>query len=199
MLPLSRLFGITSVQVYVYFHRNPRDSDLMRRTIFFLWIVDGLHLAFTSHSVYYYSVTNFMNPLALTQCPWSFAVDVVFGDLSEVIVTAIFAYRIYKFSGKLWAFIFIMPPALVGFAGALAIGISAREVPDYTEFNHRYAWIWYATFSIQAFTDCAIAAALCTMLIRRRTGFKRFTGKLKSLSLTSAGPTRSFVRSSSTA
>ncbi|EKM48087.1 uncharacterized protein PHACADRAFT_203268 [Phanerochaete carnosa HHB-10118-sp] len=64
------LFGITSVQVYVYFHRNPRDSDLMRRTIFFLWVVDGLHLAFTSHSVYYYSVTNFMNPLALTQCPW---------------------------------------------------------------------------------------------------------------------------------
>ncbi|GJE94009.1 hypothetical protein PsYK624_101770 [Phanerochaete sordida] len=170
---VAMLFGITSVQIYVYFHRNPRDSKFMKRTIFFLWILDGLHLAFTSHSVYHYAVTNFMNPLALTQCPWSFAIDVVFGDLSEVIVTALFAYRIWKFSGKLWPLMLIVPPAIISFAGAIAIGVFARKVPDFVEFNDKYAWVWYAVFSVQAFIDCAIAVALCTMLIKRRTGFKR--------------------------
>lgn len=180
---VAMLFGITSVQIYVYFHRNPKDSSFMKRTIFFLWILDGLHLAFTSHSVYHYAVTNFMNPLALTQCPWSFAVDVVFGDLSEVIVTAVFAYRIYKFSGKLWPLLFIMPPTIVAFGGAVAIGVYARRVPDYVEFNSHYAWIWYGVFSIQAFTDCAIAVALCTMLIKRRTGFKRTDSLIRILVL----------------
>lgn len=30
------------------------------------------------------------------------------------------------------------------------------------------------TFGVQAFADCAIAASLCTLLVRRRTGFKRY-------------------------
>ena len=29
------------------------------------------------------------------------------------------------------------------------------------------------TFAVQAFADCAIAVSLCTLLVRRRTGFKR--------------------------
>ena len=33
-------------------------------------ILDGLHLALTTHGVYDYAVTNYMNPLALTMIPW---------------------------------------------------------------------------------------------------------------------------------
>lgn len=36
-----------------------------------------------------------------------------------------------------------------------------------------YQWLWYLTFSAQAFADVAVAVSLSVGLIRRRTGFRR--------------------------
>ncbi|EKM53080.1 uncharacterized protein PHACADRAFT_197512 [Phanerochaete carnosa HHB-10118-sp] len=102
---IAVLYGIASMQVYVYLHRSSGDTVLMKRTGTFgstavltrmTRILDSLYLAFTSHTIYYYAVTNFMNPLALTACPWTFAANMFVGDLVEVIVTLVYAYKIYK-------------------------------------------------------------------------------------------------------
>ncbi|EKM53076.1 uncharacterized protein PHACADRAFT_210798 [Phanerochaete carnosa HHB-10118-sp] len=177
------LYGIASVQVYVYLSHSPRDSSFMKGTIFFLWILDSLHLTFTTHGVYHYAVTSFMNPLALTQCPWSFAADMFAGDPIEVIVTLIFAHKIYKLSGSIWPLIFIVPPQLLSWVASIAVAVLELKFPSYHELEQRFAWIWYTVFSLQAFSDCAIAAILCTILIRRRTGFKRTDSLIRTLVL----------------
>ncbi|KAI0084629.1 hypothetical protein BDY19DRAFT_997543 [Irpex rosettiformis] len=178
---VSMLFGMTTLQIYVYFSRNPRDSLWMKGVMIVLWILDALHLILTSHTLYHYAVLNYMNPLSLTICPWSFAVDMMFGGLNEILVTAIFAYRIWKFSGKLWPVMLIIPPTLVGFAGAAAIGNFALKVPIYEEFKQHYAWIWYLTFSAQSVADIAIAATLTAILIKRRTGFHKTDSIIRTL------------------
>ncbi|EKM53095.1 uncharacterized protein PHACADRAFT_210812 [Phanerochaete carnosa HHB-10118-sp] len=87
------LYGITSMQVYVYFHsgRSPHDSRLIKRTIFSLWILSSLYIVLASHAVYYYTVTNFMNPSIVTKQPptwcWSLLADMFIGDLIEVAVS----------------------------------------------------------------------------------------------------------------
>lgn len=35
-------------------------------------------------------------------------------------------------------------------------------------------WIWYLTFGAQSFADIAIAATLSVILIKRRTGFRKY-------------------------
>ncbi|EKM53085.1 uncharacterized protein PHACADRAFT_210804 [Phanerochaete carnosa HHB-10118-sp] len=184
---ISVLFGIACVQVYMYFHSSIRDSSRMKGIVLFLWILDGLHLAFTSHGIYQYAVMNFTNPLALTQCPWSFSADMVFAELSDFILTSVFAYRIYKISGHMWPLIFIVPPQIVSLTAGLAIAVLVRKVPDYGELDKRYAWIWDTMFCLQAVADCAIAASLSTILVRRRTGFKRTNSLIRVLILYTIG------------
>ena len=41
----------------------------------FVRVLDGLHSAFAVQSVYFYAVTNFMNPLELTKIHWYVATD----------------------------------------------------------------------------------------------------------------------------
>ncbi|EKM53090.1 uncharacterized protein PHACADRAFT_210810 [Phanerochaete carnosa HHB-10118-sp] len=117
------LYGITSMQVYIYFHCSPRDSRLVKRTIFFLWILSSIYLVFASHAVYYYAVTNFMNPLAATKYSWSLVANLFVGDLIEIIVTLTFAYRIYILSGRKWPLILIILPQVASCIGTIATGV----------------------------------------------------------------------------
>ncbi|GJE94001.1 hypothetical protein PsYK624_101690 [Phanerochaete sordida] len=175
-------YGIATMQAYTYFRRSRSDHPVVKTSIFLLWILDGLHLFLFLHTMYGYFVSNFMNPVALTECPWSLAVDMAIGDLSELIMNVIFAHRIYKLSGGFWpALAVIIIPSLVSFAGALAITVLALKVPPFAAFRERYAWIWFATFSLQAFTDCAITAALSIILANCRTGFQRTNSLLRFL------------------
>ncbi|EKM53078.1 uncharacterized protein PHACADRAFT_210799 [Phanerochaete carnosa HHB-10118-sp] len=176
------LYGIASVQVYVYLHHSPRDSSFMKGTIFFLWILGSLHLVFTTHGVYHYAVTSFMNPLALTQCP-SVHADMFSGDPIEVTVTLIFAYKIYRLGGSIWPLVLIIPPQLLSWVASIAVAVLELKFPSYHELEQRFAWVWYTVFGLQAFSDCAIAATLCTILIRRRTGFKRTDSIIRTLIL----------------
>ncbi|GJE93979.1 hypothetical protein PsYK624_101460 [Phanerochaete sordida] len=170
---IAVLYGITSVQAYIYLHRPSSDGRAMKNIVLVLWLLHTLVLAFVSQTIYYYSVTSFMNPLALKLCPWSFAANMVAGEVLESTVTFVFAYKIYKLSGSLKPLIFIMPPPVICSVGAFAIVGLVLKNPSFDEFEDRYAWLWYASFGLQAFSDCTITAALVVLLIKRRTGFKR--------------------------
>lgn len=177
------LFGAATVQISIYCRRCERDGRVMRCAIALLWILDLVHLGFTSHSMYDYMVTNYMNPEVLLYCPWSFAANMVVGNISQVIVTGIFAYRIWKLSGKVWPLLFMIPPTLCNSAGAIAVTALLHKFPLYEDFRRRYSWIWCATFIAWTVCDCIIAVSLCTILARRRTGFQRTDSLIRTLIL----------------
>ncbi|KAJ3556092.1 hypothetical protein NM688_g2216 [Phlebia brevispora] len=68
------LYGITSLQTYIYFDRC-RDASWLKFLVFFLWTVDTVHLALMTRTVYFYAVSNFMNPFALMNVTWSIMVS----------------------------------------------------------------------------------------------------------------------------
>ncbi|EKM53098.1 uncharacterized protein PHACADRAFT_210814 [Phanerochaete carnosa HHB-10118-sp] len=182
------LYGIASIQVYVYFHYNLNDSPLVKRTIFSLWILSSLYLVLASHAVYYYVVTNSMNPSVVTKYPWSLVADLFVGDLIEVTVSLIFTYKIYRLNRCIWSVIFIVLPQVISFIGAIANGILDEKFPGgISAQGLKLDWLWCAMFGLQAVTDCAIAATLCTILVKRRTGFKRTNSLIRVLLLYSIG------------
>ncbi|KAJ3488102.1 hypothetical protein NLI96_g3072 [Meripilus lineatus] len=69
-LAAAVLFGVTSVQTKTYFSRFPKDPNIFKALMMVLWVLDFLHFVLISHSLYYYSVTNYMNPAALLEMHW---------------------------------------------------------------------------------------------------------------------------------
>ncbi|KAK0207351.1 hypothetical protein IW262DRAFT_1469593 [Armillaria fumosa] len=69
-------YGITILQTAVYFKLNPNDPWLFRYTVALLWILDTLHVALTTHALYFYLIKSFGNYFALLTVIWSFPVTV---------------------------------------------------------------------------------------------------------------------------
>ncbi|GJF00451.1 hypothetical protein PsYK624_167390 [Phanerochaete sordida] len=172
LIVLAVLYGVTSLQVYVYFHRDKRDSRLLKSVVLFQWLLLTVYLAFDSQAVYYYAVTSFMNPLALEECTWSLASTVIIGTIIVATTTLMFAYKIYKLGGCSRPLFLIIPPQLAGFVMGVGIGIKTLMAPDFQELEAQVGWVWNAHFAIQAFSDCTLSAVLCIMLAKRRTGFR---------------------------
>ncbi|PCH45000.1 hypothetical protein WOLCODRAFT_77734 [Wolfiporia cocos MD-104 SS10] len=68
------LYGVTNVQVYVFFREYPRDVIWNKFAVLWLWFLDTVHLGLCFHMVYWYLITNYANPTQLLIVVWSFQV-----------------------------------------------------------------------------------------------------------------------------
>ncbi|KAJ3502660.1 hypothetical protein NLJ89_g8786 [Agrocybe chaxingu] len=97
-----RLYGVTSVQTFLYFNDvgNRRDSCTLKLMVAFLWILDTVHMAFTTHGLYFYLVTNFGKLEVILSPVWSLLSGVYVTALSDFTVRAFFAKRVYILCGE---------------------------------------------------------------------------------------------------
>src|SRR5258707_3258072 len=67
------------------------------------WVVDTLHTAFISHTVYYYTVTRFGDYRSLQEMPvFTFNVEIGHVSLLALIVQLYFAHRSWSIDRKSW-------------------------------------------------------------------------------------------------
>ncbi|KAJ7205611.1 hypothetical protein C8J57DRAFT_1734626 [Mycena rebaudengoi] len=64
-------YGISIVQVYLYFRNYPKDSIFLKLTVAALWTLDTLSSIFNSHALYTLYVFNFNNLFANAHIPCS--------------------------------------------------------------------------------------------------------------------------------
>ncbi|RPD79131.1 hypothetical protein L226DRAFT_241453 [Lentinus tigrinus ALCF2SS1-7] len=116
------LYGLTTLQTFIYYNRSPKDSAVLKTLVAMLWFLDTLHLALISHTVYEYTVTDFGNFIALLEPTWSVLAQVIVTGVSDGIVRGIFCYRIWMLSNQ-------HIPTLAGLASAalLAFGKCLRS------------------------------------------------------------------------
>ncbi|SJL16061.1 uncharacterized protein ARMOST_19576 [Armillaria ostoyae] len=67
-------YGITILQTVIYYKEYPNDSWLFRYGVALLWILDTLHVAISTHALYFYLVESFGNYLRVLKIIWSFRV-----------------------------------------------------------------------------------------------------------------------------
>ncbi|KAI0717411.1 hypothetical protein C8T65DRAFT_737992 [Cerioporus squamosus] len=189
----SCLYGITLVQTYIYYKRNSSDPTYLKLLVFFLWVLDSLHLALITHSLYFYAVTNFSNLLELMIPTWSILSQIVVTGVSDGTVRGIFCQRVWKLSNKNWLLcLAIVVSSLVVFSGSIAFAVKGYVGSLQSIFRDPWSDMNSTRFSIASFADLSqisdilyvslgagvvadvlIAASMCVLLAKRRTGFAR--------------------------
>ncbi|KAK0203254.1 hypothetical protein DFS33DRAFT_1346234 [Desarmillaria ectypa] len=158
-------YGITILQTVIYYKQYPNDSWLFLCAVAILWILDTLHVAISTHALYFYLVESFGNYLPLFGIVWSFPLQLLVNMLIVVGVQALYAVRIWKFGRNFhtvlpW-FIFLVV------AASLATGIyviyDTYTISSFFDIPTISTSI-YVVFSTLAGADFFIAAAMCYYL-----------------------------------
>ncbi|OCH88860.1 hypothetical protein OBBRIDRAFT_805082 [Obba rivulosa] len=200
-LVCTALFGVTSMQAYTYFKRDHKDPAALRYLLSFSdsgahLFLDALHAGLFIDTIYYYVVTHFGDILALLKLhcllmiltrECDFEVFIVVSAISDAVVRMIFAYRLWKLSGRL-----ILIPLVVVSLHNDRDPASTHKMLGCTIFVpywrfvvfsftswlelRQYQWSIYVAFSCEIVADGIVTALLYSFLRRFCTGvrFKRY-------------------------
>lgn len=167
------LHGVCLLQAFLYFTKYKRDSLFVKTLVGTTVLFDALHLAFISHTIYHYVISNFHSPQKLEFLTWSVIMEALFTGVNGAIVQTFYTYRVWCLSKKsffLTVFILLLILATVGSGTAWVI--LSMQLQTYRQLLH----ISPLTITINALSttvDVIIATTLCVLLNRARTGFKR--------------------------
>ncbi|KAF9033566.1 hypothetical protein BJ165DRAFT_753727 [Panaeolus papilionaceus] len=175
-LAAAILYGITSVQTFMYFHDYKEDGRTLKGMVLMLWILDTIHLGFTTHGLYHYLVTNFGNYGVLIGPTWTILSQVYITNISTITVRWFFARRVSVLCGRRYALGMILPGiiillSLVVFANGCGFASRAFVLKTYEKMNEAAAML-YVSFGAAVVADAIIASSLCTLLLKSKTGFK---------------------------
>ncbi|KAK6995901.1 hypothetical protein R3P38DRAFT_3222827 [Favolaschia claudopus] len=174
----SILFGVTCLQIYLYFTRySSRDQVALKLFVVLLLIMDSLHLAFISHAFYRIVVSNFGDYAALGQPPWTLLVQVVLGVTVATMVQLFYAWRIYRLSKGVIIPVLAAICALVSFAlsalythKALTQPFSTTSVTGKVTYNNT---VFSATgLGFLMASDIIVACAMLYHLSRSKSEFQ---------------------------
>lgn len=177
-------FGILSAQVYTYYHRYPLDRPAYKFLVAFLWVLEALHTALTSHFFYIYAISNWGNVLVLLKKPiWSLVLQVGLGAFVGTIVKGCFAMRVWRFSKhNIWITSFIIISTLIQLGFSLWFTIRGFRLTTLTDI---YSIFGVATvaLSLGPFTDILTAFTLCYYLRQLKSTYSRSNSLVNHLML----------------
>ncbi|TFK93382.1 hypothetical protein K466DRAFT_511700 [Polyporus arcularius HHB13444] len=168
------LYGITIVQTYIYYKRNRSDPTYLKLLVTSTVhrMLDSLHLALITHAVYFYAVTNFTNLLELMIPTWCVFLPTASG-VSDGTVRGIFCQRVWKLSNRNWLLcLAIVVSSLVVFSGSIAFAVKGFSIASFADLP-QISDILYVSLGAGVVADVLIAASMCVLLAKRRTGFAR--------------------------
>ncbi|KAH9931602.1 uncharacterized protein BXZ73DRAFT_101515, partial [Epithele typhae] len=142
------LYGVSCSQMYFYFSRYSRDPMYMKLLVVGVWASDTVHQVLISHALYWYLVTHYGQPAALTRLAPTIIVEVVVQAVTGLLVQCFFAVRIYRLSRKNW-YLTVLVGLLIAaeFAVSTAYTAKALRFKSYTELNE----VKVLSISINAF------------------------------------------------
>ncbi|KAK0226798.1 hypothetical protein EDD85DRAFT_958559 [Armillaria nabsnona] len=99
-ISVNSFFGISNLQMVIYYKNYPDDSWIYRYSVAIIWILDALHVALSTHAVYHYLIDLFGNYLGLYHIVWSFkgSICVLFAmaATSDFIIVFSMCYYLHK-------------------------------------------------------------------------------------------------------
>ncbi|KAF8066978.1 hypothetical protein FPV67DRAFT_1221885 [Lyophyllum atratum] len=167
------LWGVTCVQTFTFFTRKSRDRPTFKLMIAFLWVLDTFDSALNGHILYFYLVTNYLNPVAIGTPTWSVIIHVAITSISDFIIRSMFAHRFYRLSkGNYIVTGWIMAVSMTDLVCGIVITAKAFGIVSYLELD-KLSSLLYLNFAAGTTSDLSVALALSWLLIKSRTGFRR--------------------------
>ncbi|KAF9260385.1 hypothetical protein L218DRAFT_907304 [Marasmius fiardii PR-910] len=167
------LYGVSLGQTLYYLNRYPNDVWYLKWLVGLTVLFDSLHLAMISHTVYHYTITNYYDFQTLNFLTWSVLAEAIPTGVTGSMVQLFYVARIFRLSKRnYWISGFITLIVIANSACGTAWVIISLQLKTYTELLK----INPLTISINALSaaaDVLIAAILCFLLARSKTGFRR--------------------------
>ncbi|KAK0471874.1 hypothetical protein IW261DRAFT_1571565 [Armillaria novae-zelandiae] len=96
------LFGITNLQVVIYYKKYPNDWWFYRYSVALLWVLDTLHIVLSSHAIYFYLIDKYGDLVgALESNNLSMKLQLDVNVVIAVYVQGLYAIRLWKFGAHL--------------------------------------------------------------------------------------------------
>ncbi|KAF9465441.1 hypothetical protein BDZ94DRAFT_1253822 [Collybia nuda] len=167
------LWGITCVQTFTFFTRKSRDRPWFKFMIASLWLLDTFDSVLNGHILYFYLVTNYLNPIAIITPVWSVVIHVAITSISNYIIRTMFALRFYKLSkGNVAVTAWIMAISTTDLVCGIVITAKAFGIVSYLDLD-KLSSLMYLDFAAGTASDLSVALALSFLLVTSRTGFRR--------------------------
>ncbi|KAI6125958.1 hypothetical protein EV401DRAFT_1041100 [Pisolithus croceorrhizus] len=179
----SMLYGITTLQTYLYYMHYSEDSSPMKLLVAAIWILDSLHVSFMCYMLYYYLIINYGVPAALDYIVWSYQVTVLMNLLVIFMVQCFFAHKIHYrmpystfprdftnwlsvYSRKVrW---FVTVPIMVLVIAVLGFGLTAVIVTTIHNKTSMLTQTWYygvtPSVGTVVLAEILITVSLCVLL-----------------------------------
>ncbi|KAL0959315.1 hypothetical protein HGRIS_014577 [Hohenbuehelia grisea] len=176
----STLFGITTVQLYMYYQNRYKDPWWIRSLVMLVWLMEALHTIFAWVYLYRLTVTFYGQPQMLTVAHWTLNISAAFDGIIGAIVQAYFAWRVHVLSRGWTITVVSWIGSLLQMGLTLAVaGLASQySVP---EFHEKFAWIVTAALAFNLFVDVVNTTGLCFYLKLERSGFTRTDRMLDTL------------------
>ncbi|OBZ73066.1 hypothetical protein A0H81_07242 [Grifola frondosa] len=169
------LYGITSLQTFIYFRQHYNDPLSLRSLIIVLWICDSIHTALVTHVMYFYLVTNFTNVAAVAKPIWSITAMIMVSNISNSICDRISAMEIGRpfahSSCRYWFTVVFNPTMMIKIGDGFYFAVECLKIPSYVNIR-AFSWSLYVGFSAEVVVDGIITVSQCLLLRRFRTGFR---------------------------
>lgn len=165
----SFLFGVTTLQVYIYYQYFGSDDKLQNRIVVpLLWVMDAFHIALAIHAVYFYLV----HQLPFIYIIWSMRLQLTLVVLIAVTVTSLYALRIWylAYHPRRFLLYFLVVAQLLELTAGFLEVYTFFAVTTHVEIHH-YVWKIQFALASHAAIDCFLAITICYYLQTGRTGF----------------------------
>ncbi|KAF7292212.1 hypothetical protein MIND_01248600 [Mycena indigotica] len=176
------LYGISVLQVYLYYHFYPSDSLLHKCSVTFLFFLDSLHLALTVSAAYHYAVTGFGHEAGLQEVVWQIKLGVAVNVVVILLVQSLYAYRVVLLSGYHQGVLGYLVCAVVisGFAVGIVLAYETYTVNTWAD-TADIAWAIYACFSASTTIDVVLSGAMCYYLKKSQGAERVLNSRISTL------------------
>jgi len=121
---LSAVFyGMTTIQVIVYYTSYPKDPLIHKLAAAALWALDSFHLILITHSVYHYTIGKIGSAFFPLDLIWSSKLQSLVNSVIILLVQGLYARRVWKLNGNSYGFLGYLAAGiiLVGFGIGMAL------------------------------------------------------------------------------
>lgn len=167
------LYGITTLQTYVYYMHHSEDSSTTRFIVAATWVLDTLQVSFMCHAMYYYLITNWGVPTSLDSIVWSSPMSALVNSFVVTLVQLFFARQIYylcrhQLRWLVIVSIIVLVLAYFGFSmGTVVIAFVTDEGPFPPSFAFHAAILSQAAGAV---CEVLITTSLCKLLYGSSSG-----------------------------
>jgi hypothetical protein len=173
LLVAAILYGITSLQVYVYFTNYPNDPRRFKALTVIVWILDSASLALVVNAMYGYLITDMLDPFARFRVNRSLNLDPAIMGILAFLTHGYLGTRVYIVCNR--SKIIAGMLALMA-CSSLTLAITSTVVSFRFEFWAERAEmrpLALAGTALCVILDGLIATILCVYLLKQRAIGKR--------------------------